>query len=131
MVPDIVNENWLTSFPATTITHLVSAGSDHSPLLLKMHVRPDNTKRYFKFLNCWTERESFMPLVQTVWSRQFSGNPMWMFHQKIKALCSELSKWSRQEYGDIFQMVKEFEGKVRQVEETWAQTNSEADRMYL
>ncbi|OIT31321.1 hypothetical protein A4A49_31488 [Nicotiana attenuata] len=113
----LVNDNWLTSYPATTISHLASTGSDHSPLLMEMHARSDSARRYFKFLNCWTNNESFVPLVQSVWNTDFHGNPMWIFHQKIKALSSELSKWSRHQYGDIFQKVKEFEEKVKQAEE--------------
>ncbi|XP_019240872.1 PREDICTED: uncharacterized protein LOC109220861 [Nicotiana attenuata] len=127
----LANDEWLTSFPATTITHLASAGSDHSPLLLEINVRNENPKRYFKFLNCWTENKTFLPLVQSVWTRPFQGNPMWVFHQKIKALCSELSQWSRQQYGDIFQRVKEFENKVREAEERWAHSNNEKDRAIL
>ncbi|XP_019224306.1 PREDICTED: uncharacterized protein LOC109205995 [Nicotiana attenuata] len=127
----LVNDSWLTSFPATTITHLASAGSDHSPLLMEMHVRPDSAKRYFKFLNCWTENPTFLPLVQATWDKQFQGNPMWIFYQKTKALCSELSKWSRQEYGDIFQKVNEYETKVKEAKEVWAQTNSASAREAL
>ncbi|OIT30421.1 hypothetical protein A4A49_25953 [Nicotiana attenuata] len=109
----MVNDNWIASYPATTISHLASTGSDHSPLLMEMHVRPDNAIRYFKILNCWTDNDSFLPLVQEIWKMQVRGNPMWIFHQKIKALCTTLSKWSRQEYGDIFHKAKEFEEKVR------------------
>ncbi|XP_019242684.1 PREDICTED: uncharacterized protein LOC109222831, partial [Nicotiana attenuata] len=124
----MVNDNWLTSFPATTISHLASTGSDHSPLLMEMHVRPEGAKKYFKLLNCWTESASFLPLVQTVWDKQIQGNAMWIFHQKTKALCSELSKWSRREYGDIFQQVKEYKSKVIAAEEVWAHTNNPVDR---
>ncbi|XP_019225728.1 PREDICTED: uncharacterized protein LOC109207293 [Nicotiana attenuata] len=105
----MVNDNWLASYLATTISHLASTGSDHSPLLMEMYVRPENTIRYFKFLNCWTVEDSFLPLVQTVWNKQVFGNPM-------------------QVYGDIFQRTKEFEEKVRKAEETWAHTNKESDR---
>lgn len=56
---------------------------------------------------------------------------MWIFHQKIKALCNALSKWSKQEYGNIFYKAKEFEEKVRKAEETWAQTNKETDRVLV
>ncbi|OIS96896.1 hypothetical protein A4A49_01939 [Nicotiana attenuata] len=118
----LVNDSWLASNPATTITHLASAGSDHSPLLMKLNVRTDNSIKYFKFLNCWTENDSFLPLVQEVWNIQVSGNPMWVFHQKLKALCSALYKWSRQQYGDIFLKAKEYKEKVRKAEETWAQS---------
>ncbi|XP_019252919.1 PREDICTED: uncharacterized protein LOC109231741 [Nicotiana attenuata] len=127
----MVNDNWLTSFPATIISHLASTASDHSPLLMEMHVRLEGAKKYFKFLNCCTENASFLPLVQTVWDKQIQGNAMWIFHQKTKALCSELSKWSRREYGDIFQQVKEYESKVIAAEEVWAHTNNPVDREVL
>ncbi|XP_019239991.1 PREDICTED: uncharacterized protein LOC109219985 [Nicotiana attenuata] len=127
----MINDSWLTSFPATTITHLASSGSDHSPLLMEMHVRPKSSKKYFRFLNCWTDNPTFMPLVQAVWNTQIYGNPMWVFHQKAKILSSELSKWSRQEYGDIFQEAKDYEAKVKAAEELWAQTNSPTDREAL
>ncbi|OIT19367.1 hypothetical protein A4A49_42072, partial [Nicotiana attenuata] len=107
----LVNDSWLASNPATTITHLASVGSDHSPLLMELNVRTNNSIKYFKFLNCWTENDSFLPLVQEVWNIQVSGNPMWVFHQKLKALCSALYKWSRQQYGDIFLKAKEYEEK--------------------
>ncbi|OIT22702.1 hypothetical protein A4A49_30028 [Nicotiana attenuata] len=48
----LANNLWLEAFPAATITHLASAGSDHNPLLLELHTRQDNGKKYFKFLNC-------------------------------------------------------------------------------
>ncbi|XP_070034219.1 uncharacterized protein [Nicotiana tomentosiformis] len=111
----LVNDNWLASFPATTITHLASSGSDHSPFLMDMNIND----------------ETFMPLVQAIWNKPVQGNSMCIFHQKTKNICSALSKWSRQEYGDIFQKVKEFENKVRTAEETWAHTNLEYDRIKL
>ncbi|OIT07895.1 hypothetical protein A4A49_63152, partial [Nicotiana attenuata] len=96
---------------------------------MELHVRPDSAIRYFKFLNCWTENATFLPLVQEVWNKQVCGNPIWIFHQKIKALCAALSKWSRQEYGNIFSRAKEFEEKVRKAEEISAQSNKESDRI--
>uniref|UniRef100_A0A8C0UC45 Reverse transcriptase domain-containing protein n=1 Tax=Cyanistes caeruleus TaxID=156563 RepID=A0A8C0UC45_CYACU len=125
----LANDSWLAAHSATTITHLASAGSDHSPLLMELNDRRTNSIRYFKFLNCWTENETFMPLVQQTWNTPVFGNPMWIFHQKTKLLSHALSTWSRQEFGDIFQKVKDFEDKVREAEETWARTNKETDRL--
>nr|XP_009595999.1 uncharacterized protein LOC104091923 [Nicotiana tomentosiformis] len=127
----LVNDNWLSIFPATTITHLASTGSDHSPLLMEINVRQDSIKKYFRFLNCWVKNKSFMPLVQEVWNGPINGSAMWIFHQKLKALSSALSKWSRQKYGDIFQKPKEFEQKVKEAEEIWATSNDPGDRQNL
>ncbi|XP_070032176.1 uncharacterized protein [Nicotiana tomentosiformis] len=90
----LVNDNWLVSYHATTITHPSSARSDHNPLLLEMNVRQDTSKRYFKFLNCGFENENFLPLVQEVWNKEVNGNAMWIFYQRRKALSNALSKWS-------------------------------------
>ncbi|XP_018633707.1 uncharacterized protein [Nicotiana tomentosiformis] len=99
---EMVNDNWLISFPATTISHLSSIGFDHNPLLMEMNIRQDTSKKYFKFLNCWVENEGFIPLVHEVWNQEVRGNAMWIVHQKLKAVSNALSKWSRQEYVDIF-----------------------------
>ncbi|OIT01307.1 hypothetical protein A4A49_02540 [Nicotiana attenuata] len=75
--------------------------------------------------------ESSMPLVQEVWNGPINGSVMWIFHQKLKALSSALSKWFRQQYGDIFQKPKEFEQKVKEAKEKWATSNDPGDRWNL
>ncbi|XP_009794046.1 uncharacterized protein LOC107797430 [Nicotiana tabacum] len=107
----MVNDNWLISFPATTISHLASTRSDENPLIMEMNVRQDTSKKYFKFLNCLVENEGFILLVQEIWNQEVRGNAMWIFYQKLKAVSNALSKWSRQEYEDIFQKAKEYEKK--------------------
>lgn len=62
----LVNYQRLTIFPATTVSHLASADSDHNPLLMEINVRQDNGKRYFKFLNCWVDNDKFMSLVEEI-----------------------------------------------------------------
>nr|XP_016490751.1 PREDICTED: uncharacterized protein LOC107810475 [Nicotiana tabacum] len=90
---------------------------------MEMNARQDTNKTYFKFLNCWVENEGFIPLVHEVWNEEVRGNPMWIFHQNLKAISNALSKWLRQENGDFFQKVKKYKEKVKHAEMTWAQTN--------
>ncbi|XP_019248697.1 PREDICTED: uncharacterized protein LOC109227963 [Nicotiana attenuata] len=59
----LANAHWLEAFPAATISHLASAESYHNPLLLELHKRQDNVKKYFKFLNCWVDNNNFLPVV--------------------------------------------------------------------
>ncbi|XP_019224556.1 PREDICTED: uncharacterized protein LOC109206213 [Nicotiana attenuata] len=99
----MVNDNWLRTFPATTITHLAAAGSDHSLLLVELHV----------------------------WSTHIASSAMWIFHQKLKTTFRALSFRSREQYGGIFQLPKEFEQKVKEVEEKWLVTNDPSDRAAL
>ncbi|OIT36737.1 putative ribonuclease h protein [Nicotiana attenuata] len=108
-----------------------STGSDHNPLLMEIRVRQETGNKYFRFLNLWVDNDNFKPFVKGIWEKHVSGSAVWIFHQKLKALCTGLSQWSRQEYGDIFQKAKEYEEKVKSAEMVWAQTNEEADRANL
>ncbi|XP_070047027.1 uncharacterized protein LOC142169774 [Nicotiana tabacum] len=125
----LVNDQWLVAFPATNISYLASTGSDHNPLLIEINIRQEMGKRHFKFFNDWVDNKKCMPLVEEVWNREVTSNPMWIFPQKLKEHSNALSIWSRQEYGDISQKAKMFEQQVKDAEETWAQSNSENDRI--
>ncbi|WMV41202.1 hypothetical protein MTR67_034587 [Solanum verrucosum] len=87
--------------------------------------------KYFKFLHFWVENGTFMKAVQQCWEKEVSGNPMWRLHQKIKRVSTTLSNWSKQEYGDIFAKVREFEDNIRKSEEELMTNNTEAFRQTL
>ncbi|WMV32820.1 hypothetical protein MTR67_026205 [Solanum verrucosum] len=127
----MVNDRWLQDMPHTSITHLPSVGSDHCPLLMEMNAKPDNFIKYFRFLNCWADQPSFVETVTNCWSRHAEGNPMWVFHQKMKRLTSTLSAWSKIQLGDIHARVKDFEERVRVAEENLIQNNTEEHRAEL
>ncbi|KAK6780088.1 hypothetical protein RDI58_022272 [Solanum bulbocastanum] len=127
----MVNDKWLQDMPHSNITHLPSVGSDHCPLLMEITARSEEHIKYFKFLNCWVEQPSFTETVERCWNRPVEGNPMWSFHQKLKRLSCTLSVWSKQQFGDIYAKVKEYEEKVRILEEKLIQNNTEEDRATL
>ncbi|KAK4706685.1 hypothetical protein R3W88_033751 [Solanum pinnatisectum] len=122
----MVNDKWLEAMPQTTIEHLSSVGSDHNPLLLEMVRKNESHIKYFKFLHCWVDNDSFMETVQKCWDREVTGKPMWQLHQKMKRLTSTLSNWSKREYGDIYAKVKEFEEVIRKAEKELLTNNTEA-----
>jgi len=127
----LVNDAWLDKMPQTTVTHLPSIGSDHCPLLMEMDAKVENQTRYFKFLNCWADHTNFLDTVKACWERTMEGNNMWKFHQKLKRLSNTLSSWSRNEFGDIFSKVKDYEEKVRIAEEHLIQDHNENNRATL
>ncbi|KAG5606082.1 hypothetical protein H5410_027574 [Solanum commersonii] len=112
----MVNDKWLETMPQTTIEHLSSVGSDHNPLLMEMVRNNENYIKYFKFLHCWVDNANFMETVRKCWEREVIGNPMWQLHQKMKRLTHTLSSWSKNEYGDIYAKVKEFEEAIKKAE---------------
>ncbi|XP_049391547.1 uncharacterized protein LOC125855953 [Solanum stenotomum] len=127
----MVNDRWLQDMPQTSITHLPAVGSDHCPLLMEMSIRPENHIKYFTFLNFWADQPSFLSTVTDCWNMQIEGNPMWIFHQKIKRVASTLSIWSRMQFGDVFATVRDYEDKVKVAEENLIQNNTEENRTTL
>ncbi|KAH0737812.1 hypothetical protein KY290_036517 [Solanum tuberosum] len=121
----MVNGRGLQDIPHTSITHLPSVGSDHCPLLMEMNALPDNYSKYFIFLNCWADQPSFVETITYCWSRPIEGYPMWTFHQKMKTLASNLSVWSKMQFGDIYAKVKDFEERVWVAEENLIHNNTE------
>ncbi|KAG5598988.1 hypothetical protein H5410_030358 [Solanum commersonii] len=127
----LVTDAWLDKMPQTTITHLPSIGSDHCPLLMEMTTREEDHIKYFKFLNCWADQPQFLDIVKTCWERTVEGNSMWRFHQKLKRLSNTLTIGSVWELGDIFIKVREYEERVRTVEEELIQEYSDTNRSIL
>lgn len=72
---------------------------------------------YFKFLNCWVDHDAFLDTVKECRNREVQGNPMWVFHRKMRRLSNTLSSWSRSVFGDIFAKVSDYEDRVRLAEE--------------
>ena len=108
----MVNDNWLEKMPQSSITHLPAVGSDHSPLLMEMNNNQSAVIKYFKFLNYWTENDHFLSTVNNCWNRHVKGEPMWILHTKLKRLTKTLRDWSKKEYGDVFEKVRQYEEAV-------------------
>ncbi|XP_070056982.1 uncharacterized protein [Nicotiana tomentosiformis] len=71
----LVNDNWLSSFPATTITHLDSTGSDDSPLLMDMNAQ------YTRHLKL--EEKVLKQKTQLQWFKDGDSNSKY-FHSLIR-----------------------------------------------
>ncbi|KAK6793719.1 hypothetical protein RDI58_007172 [Solanum bulbocastanum] len=127
----MANDKWLHVMPHTSVTHLPSVGSDHYPLLMEMYAKTDEGIKYFKFLNVWTSQPSFHETVTQYWTRPIESNPMWTFHQKLKRLASTLSVWSKEQFGDIYAKVREYEERVKVMEENLIHNNTEENRAQL
>lgn len=61
-----VNENWLTLYSSAIDGYPDPNTSDHVPILLK--VNQPRRKDMLKFINLWTNDESFMDLIRWSWS---------------------------------------------------------------
>ncbi|XP_060200341.1 uncharacterized protein LOC132628591 [Lycium barbarum] len=88
-----------------------------------------NYKKYFKFLNLWTEEPDFLDILKDAWAIETVGTLMWKVHLKLKNTCKKLSEWSRNTLGNIFETTKKMEARIAQLEEVCLRDNSEENRM--
>ncbi|KAG5585976.1 hypothetical protein H5410_046410 [Solanum commersonii] len=98
---------------------------------MEINARIENVTRYFRFLNCWADQTSFLDNVKGCWNRFVERDPLWIFHQKMKRVAATLISSSRMQFGDIYAKVKDYEERVKQVEENLIQQNSEENRTTL
>ncbi|XP_060170376.1 uncharacterized protein LOC132601292 [Lycium barbarum] len=84
----------------------------------------------FDFINCMDDCE-MTDASFVVWDTEVYGNPMWRLQQKLKTLAKELSKWSRNSIGGVFENVKKFEKEVSDAETAYLNSDSDTDRMLL
>ncbi|XP_059301908.1 uncharacterized protein LOC132053826 [Lycium ferocissimum] len=123
-----INQEWTAKYPRTSVEHLASTGSDHTPMLVRCSNTDFQGMRYFKFLNFWTDQPQFKEIVQNSWQEDIQGNIMWKFQQKLKLLGKNLSKWSREQIGDIQKHVKEWESKMQLLEDKYIDDNRDEAR---
>ncbi|XP_015169026.1 uncharacterized protein [Solanum tuberosum] len=127
----LYNSEWFVLFNRTTVTHLAISGSDHAPLLIQFTNTEKVFTKYFKFLNAWTDHPQFLEVMGKIWSFECQGNPMWILHQKLKRTGSLLSTWSKDTYGDIFEVPKRLEQEINNLELALQNNNSPSIRASL
>lgn len=86
----LVNDLWLSTFPASSVTCLCHNTSDHTPLLVDLAKTHSSKGKTFKFFNHWCNYPEFRPLVERIWSTPIMGSPMFKVTQKLKLLKGEL-----------------------------------------
>ncbi|XP_059289204.1 uncharacterized protein LOC132042695 [Lycium ferocissimum] len=125
------NDSWLHKFQNSVVRHLSRTGSDHRPLLFKCYDDMNEGIKYFRFLNFWSDQPGFYDIVKKEWEIHIKGNPMWILQQKLKNLGRQLSIWSKEVIGDVFQKMVEWEETVQRLEDMDTLDNTEETRAEL
>ncbi|XP_075103588.1 uncharacterized protein LOC142178159 [Nicotiana tabacum] len=107
------NQQFFDLFRALEVVHLIKYGSDHAPLLLSCNIDTVQIKKPFKFLNFWTNHESFLNLVKENWEADSMGNPFIIFQSKFKKVKSALAAWSKETFGGIFKQIAALEDVIK------------------
>ncbi|XP_060186842.1 uncharacterized protein LOC132616258 [Lycium barbarum] len=71
---EVVNQQFQNLFSNIEVEHLSRTGSDHTPLLLTCGDGNVTFSKPFRFLNFWTNHESFKELILQNWSSEVVGS---------------------------------------------------------
>jgi hypothetical protein len=92
--------DWEMIFPASLLSALSSAASDHYPLLLNLEPLP--TGRRFRFEAFWPKAEGFSDTVWGAWSSTLAEeNPFKGLAAKLAATARALTSWSDWFIGNV------------------------------
>ncbi|KAK3189531.1 hypothetical protein Dsin_029092 [Dipteronia sinensis] len=93
--------NGLSSLSIQKASFLPPSISDHCPSVVKLGL-PSNKKncpiKYFNFL---TDREDFLPLVESVWQEQVHGTMQFKLCSKLRNLKKALKTLNNDNVGDV------------------------------
>lgn len=99
-------------FQNNSVLHLPRLSSDHAPILTNTD-RTNKGKRKFssKFEYFWVEHPEFNEVVHNSWS----SNSLSIV-EKLDNMGSDLNKWSKKEFGNIFRAVEELKQELLRVQ---------------
>ncbi|XP_070053923.1 uncharacterized protein LOC142173525 [Nicotiana tabacum] len=101
----LANQQFQDLFSALEVEHLIKYGSDHAPLLLYCNADIVQVKKPFKFLNLWTNHDTFLKVVKENCHTDCMGNPFILFQNMMKNVKKALAAWSKEIFGDIFKQI--------------------------
>ncbi|CAN1222321.1 hypothetical protein LINGRAPRIM_LOCUS544 [Linum grandiflorum] len=88
-----VTEDWLERYAAASLHNLVSATSDHTPLLLTTEISAIHPPpRGFRFENTWLSEPNLRPFVEECWLKN-AGAPLMT---RLTACSRALHTWAKE-----------------------------------
>lgn len=112
----VVNAQWGGLFDTFSVSHLARDGSDHCPMLFSCLNSAHSGPSSFKFLNMWTSHHDFLNVVKTSWDLPLDALGVHRFWFKQQHLKSELKRWNKHDFGDIFAQLKSHESACAALE---------------
>ncbi|KAI9157247.1 hypothetical protein LWI28_019183 [Acer negundo] len=110
----LVNKECMAKFEHSEAIFLPPSISDHSPSLVKLGLQGNKKNCPFKFFNFLTEKEDFLPLVESCWQENFHGSMQFQLCSKLRNLKKVLKSLNKHTMGDL--MVKSIEAKASLVD---------------
>ncbi|XP_026442645.1 uncharacterized protein LOC113342265 [Papaver somniferum] len=106
------NSKWLKTFNGWHYKVEARGIFDHGPIIGSDTVIPRALHTPFRFHKMWLSPPSFMQVIIDSWSEEISGNPIYIFMNKLKRLKKILKAWNWEVFGDVKANLAKVEEKV-------------------
>ncbi|XP_055814273.1 uncharacterized protein LOC129883684 [Solanum dulcamara] len=91
--------------------------SDHCPMLITLQEPQASSRVNFKLFNVWAEHESFLPMVESTWRRNYSRDRMKNVWIKLKQLQHKLKGLNNSKFKFISQKIDKAREELKGVQE--------------
>ena len=89
---------WYDMFPATKVSTLVCASSDHSPIMVLLEGITSKPQRPWRFEQMWLEKQGCHDTVKRAWKVVSSDLPMFRVIQNVVTCKTQLQVWSKKDF---------------------------------
>ena len=97
----MVTNDWFSKFPNTKIYHLDVTTSDHKPLWIVPEGMECKQKWPFRFEQMWMSESGCGETIEAVWQGSYSDSAGRKILKKIETCGTELTKWSKNNFGNV------------------------------
>ncbi|XP_026420299.1 uncharacterized protein LOC113316302 [Papaver somniferum] len=112
-------ESWLLLYPNSTITNLLSIGSDHHPIFLNTNPYLSTGKIPFKFFGPWLDHKDCKDIIFECWQKNLSGPSAFLIARKLKEVNMKLKIWNKEVYGNIKTNIEECKQHLHWLQENY------------
>ncbi|KAJ6422910.1 hypothetical protein OIU84_023947 [Salix udensis] len=95
------NSRVLQDWPDTITTFLPRSISDHCAIILQLNKSQTVRPSQFKFINAWTSRDDYLPIISSAWQMDTQGNPIRRLLTKLQRVKAVLKTMHRNHTSNI------------------------------
>jgi hypothetical protein len=110
---------------------LPKASSDHWPLALNLDTGEIPKFKPFRFEKFWLLHPDFQQLAKSWWAQAEidHGSSMYKFQQRLKNFKQLLKQWNKNNFGNIFQSIRNIESQLVEIQNTFISGSRTTDLM--
>lgn len=113
----VADLNWFQKMSGMVETTLGFFKSDHRAVLLNFARHSSGGPKPFRFQPHWFSEADLMLSLETWWnSFEFSGNPGFVLHKKLKALKEKIKDWVKENLSKVELKIDKLESLIRNLE---------------